>query len=572
MAWLHDGAARHQAGDLRGAERMYDKVLKVDGNNPDALNLKGLIASDTGHHKHALSFFDRAAKAQPRFPDPHFNKGLALTALARPVEAIEAYAEAIRLRPDYADALLNFGLLLHTVGRKEEAISAFRTMTERCTGDARGHYNLAAALEKRLPSTAADQRDAIARESETAFLRALALDPGNPDIHYAFSNLYTFRGAYREAAAHLETALRARPHWPDAWNNLANQVEALGDRQAALAMFDRALEQDPSNAGAVVNRGMTCLALGRLAQGWEGYARRFDDPRFPFIPRAWPWPKWRGEPLDGKNILIWGDQGVGDEVLYGSMIGEIAPRAQTCVVECEPRLLALYRRSFPQLEILTSRGPNGSPLAERTFDYHCSVLDLGANLRPNFAAFPNRPGFLRADPGLSVQLRKKYLSTAPSNRLVGVSWRSVNPGMGHQKSLELTDLLPVLQLDGTTFVNLQYGDVREELSVLRRDFKIDIKEDGEIDPLNDLDGFAAQIDACDGVVTISNTTAHFAGALDVPTALYVPNGRKRQWYWFEDGVFSPWYRSIRLFRAPGGQGLEAIRAALGGAFSGFSKS
>lgn len=563
FAWLQEGVARHEAADLRGAERLYDKVLKVDRNNPDALNLKGVIASDTGRPQHALSYFDRAIKALPSFAVAFFNKALALAALARNTEALSAYAEAIRLKPDYADALLNYGLLLHATGRAQEAITIFRTLTEKSPADARAHYNLGACLEKILPSTSADQRKDIARESEAAFKRALALDPNNPDIHFAFSNLHTFRGDYRKASEHLEFALRARPQWPDAWNNLANQAEALGDREGALRMFTRALEQDATNAGAFVNRGLTYLALGRLTEGWEGYARRFEDPRFPFVPRTWPWPKWQGEPLSGKSILLWGDQGVGDELLYGSMIHEIARRAGNCVVECEPRLVAIYRRSFPGLEIVSARAAlDTSQLTARAFDYHSSVLDLGAYLRSRFSAFPNKRGFLQADMARAALMKEKYLASSPRNRLIGVSWRSVNPGMGHQKGLELVDFLPVLKMAGITFLNLQYGDVRAEIEALRKDHGIEIQNDADIDPLADLDAFAAQVEACDFVVTISNTTAHFAGAIGVPTALYVPEGRKQHWYWFEQGHHSPWYRSIRLFRRPGAESAEAIRASL----------
>ncbi len=558
MDWLQKAVALHQAGDLHAAERLYDKVLKADRNNADALNLKGLIANTSGRHKHAISFFEKAASARPSFADPRFNKGLALAALGRNDEALASYADAVRIRPNYGDARLNLGLLLYLVGRKDEAIAAFRAMTQTCPMDARGFYNLGACLEKILPATEADKRAALAEESAAAFERAIGLNPGNPDIHYGYSNLHTFCGRYREAAAHLEIALRLRPQWPDGWNNLANQAEALGDREGALAMFERALAQDPDNTGAFVNRGMTCLALGRLAEGWDGYARRFEDPRFPFTPRNWPWPKWNGEDLNGKTILLWGDQGVGDEILYSSMIPEIAGRAARCVVECEPRLLPIYRRSFPALEIVSARALETTPLAGDEFDFQCSVLDLGAQLRRSFSAFPIRPGLLRADGDSSARLREKYLPERGEKRLIGLSWRSVNPGMTHQKSLALTDLAPLLALPNASFLNLQYGDVLAEVAALRETHGVEVLMDPTINPLTDLDGFAAQVRACDAVVTVSNTTAHVAGALDVPTALYVPDGRKRHWYWFDEGHYSPWYRSVRVFRTPGSEGINTI--------------
>lgn len=563
--WLQKAVAHHQAGDLLSAERLYDKVLKRDRNNPDALNLKGVVASHTGRHQYAISFFDRAVAALPGYAEPHFNKAVSLAALGRSEEALASYEAAIRLRPDYGDARLNTGLLLYMLGRRDEAIAAFREMTIACPTDARGFYNLGTCLEKSLATAEATSREALSRESAAAFKRALSLDPGNPDIHYAFSNLLTFRGDYGTAAAHLETALRLRPNWPDGWNNLANQVEALGNREAALMMFDRALALDPLNAGAIVNRGMTCLALGRLAEGWEGYGRRFDDPRFPFVPRNWPWPKWAGEDLAGKSILLWGDQGVGDEILYSSMIPEVAKRAAVCVIECEPRLVSLYRRSFPDIEVVSVReGLAVSPLAGRTFDFHCSVLDLGAQLRRSFNAFPNRLGGLQADGEHSKYLRTKYLGQSGRERLIGVSWRSANPGMGHQKSLLLVDLLPILRLPRLTFLSLQYGDVSQEIAALRDAHGVDILLDRDIDSVGDLDGFAAQIQACDAVVTVSNTAAHFAGALGVPTALYVPDGRKRHWYWFDRGAYSPWYRTARLFRFADGSGLEAVKEVVAG--------
>ena len=561
-ARLEKAVALHQAGELAEAERLYDQVLALDRGNPDALNLKGAIANAQGRHDEALSLFGRVIIALPNFPDGFYNHALALVALGRNDEALQSYLRALELKPNYADARINFALLLHKMGRSVEAIAAFRALTQVAPGDARGFYNLAVCLEQSLPKTPGAERPGVAEEARAAFTRALELDPNNPDIHFAFANLNSFLGEYKIAIERLNTALKLKPEWASAWNNLGTQYEAIGERKAATAAFDRAIDLDPQDAAAAVNRGLTQLCSGKLADGWPGYARRFEDPRFPFVKRDWPWPAWRGEALAGKSILVWSDQGIGDEVLYASMISEVSASAAACVVECSPRLLPLYQRSFPHVRIVPATPEARGELLGRTFDFHSSVLDLGRWLRPQLASFPNRSVTLRPDPQLRETYRQRYLARGAQRRLVGLSWRSITPDMSHQKSLPLAAFGPLLSSEKLTFVNLQYGDVRDELADVALHYNFKIINDYEVDSLKNLDGFAAQVAALDAVVTISNTTAHFAGALGVPACLCLPHGQKQLWYWFDSGHYSPWYRSIRLYRQAPVDAIAQIKGHL----------
>ncbi len=555
---LANAVALQNAGRLAEAEVIYDKVLKLDRGNGDALNLKGLVAHHSGRHIEAIALFNQAAAALPLFADVFFNKGTVLSALGRNEEALSAYGQAIRVRSDHAGARLNTGQLLHAMGRTVEAIEAFREMARVCPSEARGFYNLGVCLEKLVAQTDPTKRQDIAAESLSAFSRALTLEPNNAEFHTALSSLQFHLGDYVPAIAHLKTAIRINPTWAAAWQNLGSQLEAIGDRDGALHAYDRALTLDPAHVPAIVNQGMTKLALGRFSEGWEGYLRRFESEDFRFIPRSWPWPLWNGEDLSNKSILIWSDQGVGDQILYAAMIPEIAARARLCVVECESRLVPLYRRSFPNLEIVPKEAQAVHALSSRTFDYQRSILDLGRWLRPAVGSFPNRRPVLCADPAYTATLRAGYQSKAPGQKLVGLSWRSVNPTVGPQKSLALADFMPVLRTSKLTFVNLQYGDVADEIADIRAQSGATVLHDPDIDSLKDMDRFAAQVGALDAVLTISNTTAHVAAVLGVPTCLYVPDGRKRLWYWLEEGDYSPWYRSIRLWRRPGVETITAI--------------
>jgi hypothetical protein len=208
----------------------------------------------------------------------------------------------------------------------------------------------------------------------------------------------------------------------------------------------------------------------------------------------------------------------------------------------------VFARSFPTFEILgrpDNTVPTTSPAGA---DVQISAASLGQFVRPSFASFPNHGGYLRADATKTEQCRARYLATHPGQRLVGLSWRSVNAVFGQSKSLTLTDLAPILRTPGTTFVNLQYGDCSADLEKVRTELGVNVIQDTTIDPLRDLDGFCAQAAAMDLVITTSNTTAHTAGALNVPVWVLLPPAKGALWYWFVGREDSPWYPSARLLR------------------------
>lgn len=554
---LAKAAALHNSGHLDEAAALYDKILKVDRRNGNALNLKGLIALQRGQNSEALALFDQAAKAYPAFADIPFNRGLVLTALGRNDEAIAAYSQAIKLNADHDGARINLGQALHASGRTREAIAAYREMTRVRPNEPRGFFNLGVCLEKAMPKEMSPSaRDTLAQEGIAALSRALTLDPSSAESHAALSTIYFHLGDYHQAITHTKKAIALKPTWASPWQDLGGHLEAIGDRAGALAAYEHAIKLDPTQVSATINRGMTHLALGRFSEGWNGYLRRFESSDFPFTERRWPWPAWNGEDLSDKSILIWCDHGVGDQILFAAMIPEIAARARECVIECEERLVPLYQRSFPELQIVPKTRAAVTALLSRTFDYQRSLLDLGRWLRPSLAAFPNRRAILRADPAKTAEMRARY--QRDGRKLIGLSWHSINPTVGHQKSLKLADFAPVLNTPELTFVNIQYGDVAAEIADAADRLGVSILQDPEVDSFKNLDAFAAQISALDAVVTVSNSAAHMAAALGVPTCIYVPDGRKRLWYWLDKGAFSPWYRSARLWRHPGPESLTAM--------------
>jgi ADP-heptose:LPS heptosyltransferase len=193
-------------------------------------------------------------------------------------------------------------------------------------------------------------------------------------------------------------------------------------------------------------------------------------------------------------------------------------------------------------------------------DAHSPMGGLGLHLRKSWADFPRREeGYLRADPELAAKLRQRIATGG--RKLVGLSWRSLHREWGANKTAKLSDFEAILRWPNARFVDLQYGDTNEERAALR-ETGIELAHLDDIDNTNDIDGLAALITACDAVVSVSNTTAHLAGALGKPVWLLVPYGQGRLWYWFKERKDSPWYPHMRVYRQVNGQSWAGLVASI----------
>jgi hypothetical protein len=248
-------------------------------------------------------------------------------------------------------------------------------------------------------------------------------------------------------------------------------------------------------------------------------------------------------PLGGRRLLIWAEQGVGDEVMFASLVPDVLAAGGRPVILCNSRLVPLFARSFPAAQVLHCSDPGH--FCQLPADCHVPMGSLPRFFRSAQDRFLPHRGYLRPDDTLVEHLRARYASLG-SGLKVGISWRSGNRTSGRRRSAPLSSWRELLQTDGVQFVNVQYGDCRQELDDVKRDSGVEVYHDEQVDPLRDMDAFAAQIAALDLVISIDNSTVHMAGALGKPvwTLLSVaPN-----WRWFHGRDDSPWYPAMRLFR------------------------
>jgi hypothetical protein len=376
---------------------------------------------------------------------------------------------------------------------------------------------------------------------------ALFRDPAQPDpardptLQRGLDFLHA--GRLAEAEYSLTVALAKDPAGFEPLHFLAMLRLQQGRHREALDLVNRALRQrwGASEALALQDELRTQIARHDNESAPSGRSDK---------------PCWNGDHVAG-TLLVSGQQSLGEQILYASMLPDLSAHAERVVVEVEPRLVELFARSFPAMRIV----PTGSAEAASESAAQTPMSRLPRRLRPSLDAFPRREqGFLTADKARAAALRQRL---AGDGRLVvGLSWKSRNTAKkAKARSARLRDFAAVLQKPNCRFIDLQHGDTRAECAAVAREMGVHVEQLGDVDNRCDIDGLAALMTACDIVVSVSNATAHLAGALGRPAWVFVPHGPARPWYWFEQGDDSPWYPHLRVRRQANGQSWTDLIAA-----------
>jgi tetratricopeptide (TPR) repeat protein len=452
--------------------------------------------------------------------------GVALHQRGQLDEAIHAYGQALRLRPDWVDTNAHRDAALERL--KASLLHVRQTLSSLLAEEeARSEPTCgpAARAVRLVELGVVLHRSGCLEEALALYDQALGLAPDLEGV----------------------PALRAKAmeQWqdPSLLVDIARRFNLLGLFAEELRSLERASALAPDNTAIHLDRGLTLLRCGRFSEGWPLFAAR----RHPFSHRL-PLPPWRqGHACE--RLLILPEKDIGDQIMFASMLGEAALLAPEPTVLVDPRLQALFARSFPQLRVLALEEPLNPSLFQAQLRMGC----LGTSLRPSTLHFlAQRKAYLQANPATTQALRQRHRSGQESGHrpkgalLVGISWRSTSAANGVMKSVSLEALAGALALPGVRLLSLQYGDTRSELAELRRTTGLEVMADPHIDTFTDIDDLSALIAACDLVVTVSNTTAHLAGALGQRTWVLIDS--RLDWRWGLNTPDTLWYPNARLFR------------------------
>ncbi len=418
----------------------------------------------------------------------------------------------------------------------------------------------------------------------------------HPTSHEGANNLAcTLRdqGRFAEAIDILRPAIAAHPEHALLWNTLGTVVGEEGDPLTSMTFFDEALRHDAGFAKARYNRGNARLVLGdpagaledcqtalgsvmsederlmmllarstiriaggEVGEGWDDYEARL-EPKFADVTHFMiDAPRWTPDSdLSGRTLLIMGEQGLGDEVMFANLIPDVMEAlgpSGKLFIAVEPRLVTLFQRSFPGATVgahstwnVDGHTVRGAPFVgdHSGLDLWTPVASLLRRFRRSADAYPARQGFLTPDPARVAWWR----SQLPAGPVVGLLWKSlIKAGARHRFYSPFEQWKPVLAVPGATFINLQYGDCTEELDAARRELGVDIWQPPGIDLKQDLDDVAALCCALDLVMGPSNATSCLAGACGAPLWLLSTPGA---WPLLGTRRY-PWYSQARVFLPP----------------------
>ena len=497
-----------QSGRADEAERAARALLDADARNADALHLLGCIRAQAGAREEAVAFFDQALAVDPRHPAFLINRGRVLIEAGRPADAARDLQLALQVMP------------------ASPAAQSQRAML---------HNLLGVAL----------QREGRAQEAIAHLGQALAMDPALTGALVNWGNALETLGDLAGAREKFQEATTRNPQAVQAWQNTASVAVDLGDYAAARAAYGRALELNPSFTDARYGLGLVDLREKRFADGWDGFELRFvtDPPqsvaRGPRLP-----PLEREDLGKDKRVAVWSEQGIGDQVLFSTLLPGLRDAGCRVVAEVDARLLAAYQRSIPGIDFVASGATGAFASCERQL----ALGSLPRFLRRDEESFSRQPqALLRADPARVESIRAQL----GGGRHIAVSWRSLQratrAARAARKSAPLEPFAALAQARGARLLDIQYGDVREERDEFERRHPGMLVRVPGLDAFSDLEGVMAAIVACGEVVTVSNVVAHLAGALGVRASVIFPGGVAPFHYW--DAVRGPqslWYPSLRV--------------------------
>ena len=522
---LSRSAKAHSKGDLQTAKAGYLKVLAKYPNRIDLLNNIAKVYAQLNQYDKACAYIGKVLSLTPNDDIALVNCSFMEQRLGSLDSAEEKLLKAIEINPNNFQAFANLTSLLLAKNQPEKALKA---------------------------ATA-----------------AMALDPASAVASNNLGTVLTLLGDSTSAKISYETALILDPHNEEAIYNLGALEAKSGNSIRAIEIYEAALktsQQQEFDASPRIRYALSYeyLNIGRIGDGWDNYDFGFHS-MVPFEyrrspNRTFPTPQWQGEDLKGKRILVWGEQGVGDEILFMTCLSDLATTGGQVIVECDYRLVQQVARSFPAFIVRAHQYKKiiGLPPFFEDYDYHVPMGSLMRICRRTIADFQRSGPYLIVSPEKSTEFEARLSAASKARKRVGICWRSGK--LDATRNIHYTSLIDwgsIFSIPDCDFINLQYGDCEQELLEAEKKFGVHIIRWADLDLKNNFDSTLALISRLDVVVTVGTAVSPMAAAVGVRVLLMSAKG------WPNLGTeYYPWFPNIQcIFPPTGGIVAECLSEA-----------
>ena len=485
---------------------LINHLLLIKPNYAPALRDKALVMFYLRKIEEGLALINKSLKINPNDYLSLNILGLIYGELKLEKKALEVFKIAIQIKPDYFASYNNLGNILQNLGEIDLSLHNFNKAIELNIKFAEGYNNI--------------------------------------------GNIYNLKSKYHKAIQFYNKALDLEPLNATIIYNIGVTYSYLKEYEKAEKYYDKSLKLNPNSDVLKKNYSILYLAKHEFKKAWKYYDGRLNLNEFAIKNSSIHNIRkklWQGEKILPKHkILIIKEQGVGDEILHSSMYPDLLKAFPLCYIETEERLLSLFKRSFKTNKKFYPLSHFSKNIDEiDSFDKILYSGSLARLFRNKLSDFPNKEHlFAKKDLKDSVLGEIEKINLHPK---IGLTWESKRPIYGNDKSVNLELLLPILKIKNFNFINLQYGDTLTIINNFQNTHKINIKTLSDIDLYNDFEKIAALLANLDLFITVSNTTAHLAGALGIPTWLIKPKNHAVFHYWNQPNDKTPWYPSVKIF-------------------------
>jgi len=534
------GAAirRHDSGDLQGARAAYLDLVDQPQLTSLCLHQLALIASARGEYPRAVELLRRSIRLDPNQPLAYHNLRAALERAGDPAGATAA--------------LVDLGCFFYNQGDYGQSAELFRQIIQRDPVNYAAQVNLGTALAWR-----GEYRDAARHLLLGAELYGrLVKEVGNFArlIQSRLGDWLDLKPGHSLLPPGLPSGAIEKVE--DALTTLGKLLNDANKPEEAMLCLRKSVEMAPGFALGHWNLSLALLGAGDFAQGWREYEWRWHWDRFPEPRRLLPVPLWRGEPVRGKRILVWTEQGFGDAIHMVPLAARLVDQGAEVYLEAPRPLVRLFRNSFPDIEVI-ERPDNPHAIAIDTpMDFVIPLMSLPDRLRLSKADLPLTTDYLKPT-GKDLTRWRDRLPAGDRPR-IGVIWAGrPQHAEDNRRSIPFEQFRRLFDFDKVHWHSLQVGQAQAALQ--------GVGGVEDLSPhLNDFADTAAAMAQLDLVIAVDTGAMHLAAASGRPTwhlARTPPD-----WRWMLDRNSSPWYPSMRIFRQEGAgdwdQVLDEVMAAL----------